>query len=53
MPEPTYVSVRIPKELYDAVSTVAQREERSLSAEVRRILKRYLAEQDEPVAAAA
>lgn len=48
-----YVSVRVPKEIYDAVSAVAQREERSLSAEVRRVLKRYLADQGEPIGTAA
>lgn len=46
MPEPIYVSVRVPKDIYDAVSVLAKREERSLSAEVRRILKRHLAEQE-------
>lgn len=49
MPEQSYVSIRIPKDIYDAVSSSAQTEERSISAEVRRILKRYLAEQGKPV----
>jgi hypothetical protein len=51
MPEPIYVSVRIPKEIYDAVSVVAEEEERSISSQVRRILKRYLSEREEPLAA--
>jgi hypothetical protein len=51
MPEQSYVSIRIPKDIYDAVSTTAQREERSISAQVRRILKRYLAEEEKPVQA--
>jgi metal-responsive CopG/Arc/MetJ family transcriptional regulator len=51
MPEPIYVSVRIPKDLYDEVSEVATDEERSISATVRRILKRYLAEREAPVSA--
>jgi hypothetical protein len=52
MPEPIYVSVRIPKEIYDAVSEVAEEEERSISSQVRRILKRYLSEREEtPLAA--
>jgi hypothetical protein len=49
MPEQSYVSVRVPKDIYDAVSTTAQQEERSVSAQVRRILKRYLADQEPPV----
>jgi hypothetical protein len=53
VPEQTYVSLRVPKDIYDAVKQVAEREERSVSATARRALKRFLAEQDEPVGAAA
>jgi metal-responsive CopG/Arc/MetJ family transcriptional regulator len=45
MPEPVTCSIRVPKDLYDAVSEVAHREERSISAEVRRILRLYIAEE--------
>jgi len=53
MAEDSYVTVRIPKDLYDIVSAQAEREERSVTGEVRRILKRYLAEQGQTLGKAA
>lgn len=52
MAEQTYVSVRVPTDIYRAVSASAEKEERSVSAQVRRILKRYLAEEGKPLKAA-
>lgn len=49
MEEPTHVSIRLPKEIYDAVGEKARTEERSVTAEVRRILKSYLADQGRPL----
>jgi hypothetical protein len=44
MAEDSYVTVRIPKDLYDSVSSQAEREDRSVTGEVRRILKRAITE---------
>jgi hypothetical protein len=43
MPDESYVSVKVPKDIYDPVALLARKEERSVSAEIRRILKRHLA----------
>lgn len=45
VPEPTHVSIRLPKDLYDAVSDLAHKEERSVTAEIRRVLKGWLSQQ--------
>lgn len=40
------LSVRIPSEYMEALRTMAQEEDRSLTAEVRRIIRAYLQERD-------
>jgi hypothetical protein len=47
MPIDSYVSIKLPKEVYDLVAERARAEERSVTAEVRRLLKRSLTEADE------
>jgi hypothetical protein len=43
----SYVSIKLPKDIYDSVVERAQSEERSTTAEIRRLLKRSLAEENE------
>lgn len=40
----SYVSIKLPKEVYDLVAARARAEERSVTAEIRRLLKRSLAD---------
>lgn len=53
MPDESYVSVKVPKDIYDPVALLAHKEERSVSAEIRRILKRHLAAREEELLRAA
>jgi predicted transcriptional regulator len=45
MADENHVSIRIPRDIYNTVSEIASTQERSVSAEVRRIVKNWLAEQ--------
>lgn len=53
MPETlTQISVRIPSEYVEALERVAQQEDRTITAEVRRLIRQHLTEHGELAAAA-